>query len=108
MRGAVSPERERAAGRRVRRPRCSVRSYRSWSSLRNARGKQVGEIGWDGSLGHGTLGLGPDRIRKMRVVGEARHDVPVQMRDEIAEARHIHLLGRNQRAKRGLDAKYDP
>jgi hypothetical protein len=43
----------------------------------------------------------------MRVVQEARNQVPVQVRHEIAETRHVHLVRREQRAKRGLDTKHD-
>src|ERR1043165_1865988 len=85
---------------------CTVVSVMA-SSLRDARGEQLGEIRWDRTTRRRALRPRPDRIRKVAVVLEARNHVPVQVRHEIAKARKVHLVRIKQRANGGLDAKHD-
>ena len=60
-------------------------------------------IGWmRPDIGISGLNV-PNRIQVMGVVSVARDDVPVDMRDAIPEACHVHLVGLLQTPQRGFD-----
>src|SRR5262245_8039684 len=62
----------------------------------------------DRRAGRGLAQLfAPDGVREMRVVTEARYDMPVQMGGHVAQAGEVDLVRSHQLAQCRLDRQYD-
>jgi hypothetical protein len=58
-------------------------------------------------LGHAALARRPHRLRKVRVVREARDHVPVHVRHHVAEAGQVDLVRLHHAAHRALHCVHD-
>jgi hypothetical protein len=84
--------------------------YLSYS--RRARCQTGGKLPFNGNQVGATrsrpaLSRAPNRVRKMRISAKAWNDVPVQVRNGIAQAREIDLVRMQAPAQRVLHLAYD-